>query len=77
VIDQIGDTVQRRASPRPRRSQSEATAEQLVAVETRTDVQRPVMAQPEPARRSSPRPRKVQAVSNEPLVFVETRKGDQ
>lgn len=78
MIDQIPDTAPLRAEPRLRRkyTTTDAPSEPLMAVETRVDASPPVLVQPEPARRSTPRPRRRQAVSSEPLVFVETQKPD-
>jgi hypothetical protein len=79
MIDQIPDAAPLRTEPRLRRkyTTSDVSSEPLMAVETRTDTVPPVLTQPEPVRRSTPRPRRQQAVSNEPLVFVETQKQDK
>ena len=75
AVDQIPDVAPARAEPRERRKYSAAQtiAEPLVAIETSPDKVQPVVVAEEPPRRSAPRPRRQRNVTNEPLVFVETK----
>jgi ribonuclease E len=77
-VDQIPDAEPVRTEPRERRkySAAQASSEPLVSIETSSDKVQPAAVADEPARRSTPRPRRQRAVSNEPLVFVETKPGE-
>ena len=82
AVDQIGETepaVPREPRRRARNTEGAAASEPLVFIETAAEkLQNVVMPVEEEApRRRTPRARKPRDMATEPLVFVETKPGDQ